>query len=90
MASTSFRHRLNVSKLTLLLSAAEIVGFKCPEKVTGKAAKFYPFPRYAIPGDCSRSITCVNGFPRIIACGEDKVFDAESLTCDEPELVPGW
>ncbi|KAK3928148.1 Protein obstructor-E [Frankliniella fusca] len=66
----------------------QIVGFKCPDKVTGKAAKFYPFPRYAIPGDCTRSITCVNGFPRITACGEDKVFDAESLTCDEPELVP--
>nr|CAD7420568.1 unnamed protein product [Timema poppensis] len=66
---------------------AAILGFKCPTKVPSNtvAAKFWPFPRFAIPGDCGRLITCVNNFPRLISCGDDKVFDEESLTCEDPD-----
>nr|CAD7404131.1 unnamed protein product [Timema cristinae] len=67
-----------------------ILGFKCPTKVPSNtvAAKFWPFPRFAIPGDCGRLITCVNNFPRLISCGDSKVFDEESLTCEDPDVVP--
>nr|CAD7578915.1 unnamed protein product [Timema californicum] len=67
-----------------------ILGFKCPTKVPSNtvAAKFWPFPRFAIPGDCGRLITCVNNFPRLISCGDDKVFDEETLTCEDPDVVP--
>lgn len=67
-----------------------VVGFKCPTKVPSNsaAAKFWPYPRFAVPGDCHRLITCVNGYPRLITCGEGKVLDESSLTCEEPELVP--
>ncbi|CAG2063663.1 unnamed protein product, partial [Timema podura] len=69
-----------------------ILGFKCPTKLPSNtvAAKFWPFPRFAIPGDCGRLITCVNNFPRLISCGDNKVFDEESLTCEEPDVVPKW
>ncbi|XP_044761396.1 protein obstructor-E isoform X1 [Coccinella septempunctata] len=67
-----------------------VVGFKCPTKVPSHtvSAKFWPYPRFAVPGDCHRLITCVNGFPRLISCGEGKVLDESTLTCEEPELVP--
>ncbi|CAB3378169.1 protein obstructor-E [Cloeon dipterum] len=63
-----------------------VVGFKCPEKVDPKSvsAKFNPYPRFNI-GECGRLVTCVNGYPRIVSCGEGKVVNDESLTCDEPE-----
>lgn len=68
------------------LSFPAVIGFKCPEKVDphSVAAKFLPYPRFAVPGDCERLITCVNGFPRLITCGDDKVFDESTLTCEEP------
>ncbi|XP_054271647.1 protein obstructor-E-like [Macrosteles quadrilineatus] len=64
-----------------------VLGFKCPDKVDphSVAAKFWPFPRFAVPGDCERLITCVNGYPRLITCGDGKVFDESTLTCEEPE-----
>ncbi|CAH0559063.1 unnamed protein product [Brassicogethes aeneus] len=67
-----------------------VVGFKCPTKVPSgsPAAKFWPFPRFPVPGDCHRLITCVNGHPRLISCGDNKVLDDSTLTCEEPELVP--
>nr|CAD7448022.1 unnamed protein product [Timema bartmani] len=73
-------------------SLTSILGFKCPTKLPSNtvAAKFWPFPRFAIPGDCGRLITCVNNFPRLISCGDSKVFDEESLTCEEPDVVPKW
>ncbi|XP_066909652.1 uncharacterized protein, partial [Halyomorpha halys] len=69
-----------------------VVGFKCPDKVDPNSisAKFHPYPRYAIPGDCDHLVTCVDGFPRLIACGEGKVLDENTLTCEEPEHVPSW
>ena len=71
---------------------AAIVGFKCPEKVPAHSvsAKFLPYPRYPVPGDCSRLITCVNGFPRLITCEHGKLLDESSLTCEDQELVPKW
>lgn len=67
-----------------------VIGFKCPSKVPAhtQSAKFWPFPRFAVPGDCHHLITCVEGQPRLISCGEGKVFDDQNLTCEDPELVP--
>ncbi|XP_050428207.1 protein obstructor-E-like isoform X2 [Adelges cooleyi] len=66
---------------------AEIIGFNCPEKVDpySVSAKFEPYPRFALPGDPHRLITCVNGYPRLISCGEDSIVDESSLTCVEQE-----
>jgi Chitin binding Peritrophin-A domain len=61
-----------------------VVGFTCPTKVSGLAAKFWPFPRFPVPGDRHRLITCVEGHPRLITCGEEKIFDENTLTCEEP------
>lgn len=81
---------LNIVSHIVIYTFPAVVGFKCPTKVPSNsaAAKFWPYPRFAVPGDCGRLITCVNGFPRLIACGEGKVFDDSTLTCEEPELVP--
>ncbi|KFB38106.1 AGAP000986-PA-like protein [Anopheles sinensis] len=67
-----------------------VVGFKCPQSVPSGtvAARFWPYPRFAVPNDCHRLITCVDGHPRLITCGEGKVFNEESLTCENPEDVP--
>lgn len=63
-----------------------VVGFKCPTKVSpsSPAAKFWPFPRFPVPGDAHRLITCVEGYPRLITCGEEKIFNENTLTCEEP------
>lgn len=68
----------------------EVVGYRCPDKVEPDtlAYKFWPYPRFALPGDCGRLITCVNGYPRLITCGEGKVVNEASLTCEDPEHVP--
>ncbi|XP_011164126.1 protein obstructor-E [Solenopsis invicta] len=67
-----------------------IVGFKCPHKLPphSAAAKFWPYPRFPVPSDCGRLITCVDGHPRLLTCGEGKLFDSVSLTCLDPEEVP--
>lgn len=66
-----------------------VVGFKCPTKVDphSLAARFWPFPRFAVAGDCHHLITCVEGHPRLITCGKDKVFDETTLTCEDPEYA---
>ncbi|XP_022919934.2 protein obstructor-E [Onthophagus taurus] len=66
-----------------------VIGFKCPTKIPNNsvAAKFWPYPRFAVPGDCNRLITCVNGHPRLIACGKGKAFDPATLTCEDDDLV---
>ncbi|XP_003705809.1 cuticular protein analogous to peritrophins 3-D [Megachile rotundata] len=68
----------------------EIVGFKCPHKAPshGAAAKFWPYPRFPVPGDCGRLITCVDGHPRLLTCGEDKLFDSVSLSCMDRDELP--
>ncbi|XP_032677846.1 protein obstructor-E [Odontomachus brunneus] len=67
-----------------------IVGFKCPHKLPphSPAAKFWPYPRFPVPGDCGRLITCVDGHPRLLTCGDGKLFDSVSLTCMHPDDVP--
>lgn len=77
--------------LFLCPSIAAVVGFKCPTKVdpNSVAARFWPFPRFPVQGDCHRLITCVEGHPRLISCGEDKVFDEHTLTCEDPEYASG-
>lgn len=75
--------------LLLLLFFTDIIGFSCPDKVDphSVSAKFEPYPRFALPGDPHRLITCVNGHPRLISCGEDSVVDESSLTCVEKAYV---
>lgn len=77
----------NVELYVVFLRTTAVVGFKCPAKVDSNspAARFWPFPRFAIPGDSHHLITCVEGFPRLISCGEDKLFNEHSLTCEEIE-----
>jgi len=65
----------------------DVVGFRCPAYSEGLSARFEPFPRYP-SGDCGRYITCVNGQPRLIGCGDYTVFDDTTLTCRDPEYVP--
>lgn len=65
--------------------SADIIGFSCPDKVDphSVSAKFEPYPRFALPGDSHRLISCVHGHPRLISCGEGSVVDESSLTCVE-------
>lgn len=62
-----------------------VVGFKCPAKVDPKsaAARFWPFPRFAVPGDRHSLFVCTEGHPRLVSCGEDKLFDESTLTCED-------
>ncbi|KAK3928149.1 Protein obstructor-E [Frankliniella fusca] len=71
-------------------TAEQVTGFKCPSGIPSDpvSARFWPYPRFAIEGDCEKLISCVNGHPRVISCGEDLVVDDSTLTCEEPELVP--
>lgn len=80
-----FQQQSGVLILSLFFVFSEIIGFNCPEKPDphSVSAKFEPYPRYALPGDQHRLITCVNGHPRLISCGEDSVVDESSLTCVE-------
>ncbi|XP_037919796.1 protein obstructor-E [Hermetia illucens] len=61
-----------------------VVGFKCPTRPPPnyKSAAFWPFPRFAVQSDPHRFITCVEGWPRLISCG-DNLFDANELSCQE-------
>lgn len=61
-----------------------VVGFKCPTKVPSDspAARFWPYPRFPVQGDPHHLITCVEGYPRLINCGHDKLFDESTLTCE--------
>lgn len=72
--------------MNFLCVVSAVVGFKCPDHVDPHSisARFAPFPRYALPGSPHDLITCVEGYPRLISCGE-ALLNPESLTCDEPE-----
>merc|ERR1711862_318663 len=62
--------------------------FKCPNAV---ARRFLPFPRFPKPGDETAYIVCVEGSPRIHYCGDNSVFDSQTLTCiyyEEKHLQP--
>jgi hypothetical protein len=61
-----------------------VVGFKCPAKVdpNSLAARFWPFPRFAGP-DRHSLFLCTEGHPRLIQCGEEKIFDESTLTCED-------
>lgn len=68
-----------------MFSIVAVVGFTCPTKLDAQSARFWPYPRFAIPGDKHHLITCVNGYPRLISCGEDSIFNEHTLTCEELE-----
>ncbi|OXA57902.1 protein obstructor-E [Folsomia candida] len=65
----------------------EIIGYRCPDKVEPGtlAYKFWPYPRFALPNDPHRLITCVNGYPRIVNCGDTALVNPATLTCEEQE-----
>lgn len=46
--------------------------------------------RFPVPGDCGRLITCVEGHPRLLTCGDGKLFDSETLSCLDPDDLPHW
>lgn len=50
----------------------------------------YLFFRFPVPGDCGRLITCVDGNPRLLTCGDGKLFDSVSLSCLDPDELPHW
>ncbi|XP_017893362.1 protein obstructor-E-like [Ceratina calcarata] len=77
-------------QLIPLCNPEEVVGFKCPKKIpkNSPAAKFWPYPRFPVPGDCGRLITCVNGQPRLLTCGDHKLFDSVTLTCLDSKELP--
>ncbi|XP_026461601.1 protein obstructor-E-like [Ctenocephalides felis] len=81
-------HSCNWPDLLLDICNPEaVVGFKCPTKIPSNtlAAKFWPFPRFPVPGDCHRLITCVEGHPRLVSCGDKQLFDQNTLSCLDPE-----
>ena len=72
-----------------------VVGFKCPAAhelpPNAVARRFLPFPRFPKPGDESAYIVCVNNNPRIHYCGDNSVFDAQTLSClyyEDKQLQP--
>ncbi|EFX65517.1 hypothetical protein DAPPUDRAFT_333110 [Daphnia pulex] len=70
----------------------KVVGFRCPDVSSlppnSLVRQFLPFPRYAVPNDCGRLVTCVNDYPRLISCGYGSAFNEDTLTCDDAENVP--
>lgn len=49
------------------------------------------FVRFPKPGDETAYIVCVDGNPRIHYCGDNSVFDSQTLTCiyyEEKDLQP--
>lgn len=62
-----------------------VVGFTCPVKVDPKSltARFWPFPRFPYSPDAHKFIVCNDGHPRLISCGDDKYFDASTLSCED-------
>jgi hypothetical protein len=84
-------HSCNWPDLLLeICDPEEVLGYRCPDKVEPGtlAYKFWPYPRFALPNDCHRLITCVNGYPRLISCGDESVVNPDTLTCDDPKNVP--
>lgn len=70
----------------------KVVGFRCPDvsslPANSLTRQFLPYPRYPVPGDCARLVTCVNDYPRLMNCGYGSVFNENTLSCDDPENVP--
>jgi len=64
---------------------ARLLGFQCPgpDQLTALESRFAPFPRFAIEGLDSQYILCVNGSPRLSACGAGSLFSPSTLTCIE-------
>merc|ERR1712242_686638 len=62
-----------------------VVGFKCPAPhelpPNAVARRFLPYPRFPKPGDETAYIVCVEDSPRIHYCGDNSVFDSQTLTC---------
>ncbi|XP_023344298.1 protein obstructor-E isoform X2 [Eurytemora carolleeae] len=57
--------------------------FRCPtnEELSPLARRFFPYPRFPIPNEPKLYIICVDGMPRLNSCGEETIFDEETLGC---------
>jgi len=64
---------------------SRLLGFDCPrpDELTALESRFAPFPRFAIQGLDNHYILCVNGQPRLSACGAGATFDPSTLGCVE-------
>lgn len=62
-----------------------VVGFKCPSHIDphSPAARFLPFPRFPVQDDPHRFILCVENKPRLISCGDESLFNPQTLACEE-------
>lgn len=88
LAYDDLTHSCNWPDLVDGCDSEAIVGFRCPDHATGLSGKFYPYPRYPHPGDCTKLITCVNDQPRLISCGPGTAFSPYSYTCEDARDVP--
>ena len=84
----------DLDSLIVFVWRIEVVGFRCPDlasiPVNSLTRQFLPYPRYPVPGDCARLVTCVDYYPRLLNCGYGSVFNEYTLSCDDPENVPTW
>jgi len=67
-----------------------VEGFTCPGKeVIGPQGLLQAHPIFPHPHDCQFFFTCFFGKdPNKFGCPKGEVFNAESLTCKDPEEVP--
>lgn len=62
----------------------EYLGFACPG-LFGENSSANPI-NYRHPDDCNKYFACINGKPRLLSCGEDKVFDEYSGQCESSDV----
>lgn len=54
----------------------------CDRPLSPLAARFFPFPRFAVPDDPQLYIICVNNVPRLHTCQEGTIFSEATLGCE--------
>merc|ERR1712080_135360 len=69
-------------------SASDVLEFECPPQTPDEARRNL-HPRYADDKDCQFFFVCLNGkIPRRNGCPFAKVYDIESESCSDPDVVP--
>lgn len=68
-------------------------GFTCPTDGIGKrdkAGQIVAHPHYPHPTDCQKFYACLNGIePTAVICEVGKVYNEDTMLCDEPANVEG-
>ena len=59
----------------------------CPDvaDLSPLEARFFPFPRFAVPDQPGLYIICVDSQPRLKQCPNGADFDPTTLGCKEPD-----